>query len=145
MYFKLTDKETFMKLVDRTKFRYEDEVEIKQFGIKNVQTAFSKIDGRTTRWALIVDDKDNNNICAFIALPRDGYMSFFTNINIKHHIAFIKELKNIVNWYTDNYETTLFTRTANWYKEAIKINKIVGFKPFEVGDTSTLWIFEKDR
>lgn len=146
MKFIVSDKDSCIEAAGFIKFRSQDEIEARQFGnIPVIEHYKMAAQYPFTRWFQIVDDEDGNNICAIIALKRDGMMTFFANSNIKNKIAFIRELKNIADWYTSNYETTIFTRTASWYDDANRINKIVGFRILVKGDNEAIWVYEKDR
>jgi len=145
MYFKQVKFKEFRESIEQATFRTNDEKECISFGSTGVLKCLKDIEKLYTRYFLILDDNDNDNICAYIALPRNGRMSFFVSDNIKHKLGFVKELRNIAKWYTDNYETTIFTKTANWYNEANKINVLVGFKKQTMYDEYTVWVYENKR
>jgi hypothetical protein len=144
MTWEQVDQNAALEAAKEIKYRNQDIKEALDYGCKSVFGCYEAVKDRHTRWFLI---KDGTTVVAPIALKRDGYLTFFVNRDLapEKALAFIRALRDIAKWYTDNYETTIFVKTANWYKEAQRINKLVGFKPYILTNKTTIWVYEAKR
>jgi len=145
MYYKQVDKKYFMSVIEKAEFRTKDEEECISFGSKSVKMCLRNSIKDFNKYFLIIDDKDNDSICAYIIMPRDGYLSLFVSKNIKHHKSFVKTLHDLAEWYVNTYEDMFYVNTSNWYKEAIKINKLIGMDMYSLYDNYTTWIYSKNK
>lgn len=125
------------------RFRNQDIRESMEYGAKHIEDNY--MFDRYSRYFMLY----NNNIpIAPIQIKRDGFISFFISSELEpvgDGLKLIKTLRNLLKWYTDNYETTLFVRTANWYNEANRINAMVGFKKYRIMQDYTIWVYENNR
>ena len=76
-----------------------------------------------------------------VMLQRDGHIIFFISKDVKNKVALIRVLKKLSN-KTVRRCGAIITKTANWYNEANKLNKIIGFKKYEIYDYYTFWVKE---
>jgi len=140
MTVEIVDKKTLLEKAENIEYREDDIKEAKQYGCKTVFECYKRASERYSRYFLVVD---NNKVIAPIVLNRCGYLTFFVNKELSPNkaISFVRELKKLAKWYTDNYEKTIFVKTANWYKEAKRLNKLVGFKPYILRTSETIWVY----
>ena len=83
---------------------------------------------------------DNGKPIVTVMLQRDGHIIFFISKNVSSPIRLIRVLKQLADKQTDCLYP-IITRTANWYKEANRINKLIGFSLWKESEKSSLWIY----
>ena len=138
-----TDYNTLISVAGSIKYRNQDIRESQLFGSKSILENYKY--KRFSRYYIIyLKDKP----IVPIQIDRTGFISFFisSELNpINDGLVLVKTLKKLLQWWTDNYETTLFVKTANWYKEANKLNKIIGFKEVLISDEYSIWEYRNNR
>jgi len=145
MYWKELEKDIFFKNIKNIHFKHKDNIESMEYGYKNVKDLFKDLYYCDFCRFFVV--KDDEFIYAAITLDRCGNISFFTTKNLvaDKAIKFVRTIKNLIDWYLINYETTLFVTTANWYKEAIKLNKLLGFEKYKEYHNKTKWVIKGNK
>lgn len=143
MILKQTNYEDLLGVVGSIKYRNQDVRESFVLGCKNISDNYKY--SRYNRYYILY----NNNIPIVpIQIDRLGFIVFFISKDLEpiaDGLKLVKKLKVLLKWYTDNYETTLFVKTANWYKEANKLNRIIGFTKYIVNKDFTIWVYENKR
>ena len=138
-----TDYNTLISLAGSIKYRNQDIRESHLFGSKSILDNYKY--KRFSRYYIIyLKDKP----IVPIQIDRTGFISFFISNElepVKDGIKLVKFLKATLKWWTDNYETTLFVKTANWYKEANKLNRLIGFKQYKIFTDYSIWVYENNR
>jgi len=143
MKIKQVDYDTLKTASGSIKYRNQDIVESKGFGAINVSDNY--VYDKFSKYYIIY--KDNKPIVP-IQIKRNGFINFFISSELEpvgDGLVLVKILKQLLKWWTDNYETTLFVKTAEWYKEANKLNKIIGFKKYLIADKYTIWTYNNNR
>ena len=143
MKIKQVDYETLVPIAGSIKYRNQDIVESKGFGAINIVDNYKY--NRTSKYYIIYN-KDKPIIP--IQIDRTGFISFFISSELEPVVDGLKLarfLKTILKWWTDNYETTLFVKTAHWYKEANKLNKLIGFKEVLISNEYSIWEYKNNR
>lgn len=138
------DKKTFLETIKNIDFKENDIKEAQEFGCKDIYECYENVAQRYSRYVLI---KEKSKTLVPIILDRCGYLTFFVSkeLDPRKALSFVKEIKRLANWYTNNYETTIFVKVANWYREANRIVKLVGFKPYIQSDEYTIYVYERIR
>ena len=138
-----TDYNTLISLAGSIKYRNQDIRESQLFGSKSILDNYKY--KRFSRYYIIyLKDKP----IVPIQIDRTGFISFFISNElepVEDGIKLVKFLKAILKWWTNNYETTLFVKTANWYKEANKLNRLIGFKQYKIFTDYSIWVYENNR
>jgi aldehyde:ferredoxin oxidoreductase len=130
----------FMKLVNNVQFQNEDIREAVGYGFKDVPEAFIKAEHAWARYWVVYDiDK----VITLILEARDGNLTYFTTTDLptSNIVTYIKLMKNLVNDVTKCREV-VFVRTARWYKKAISLNKVIGFKEMIITNNYSIWVYE---
>ena len=143
MKIKQVDYKTLVPIAGSIKYRNQDIIESKGFGAINIVDNYKY--NRASKYYIIYN-KDKPIVP--IQIDRTGFINFFisSELNpINDGLVLVKTLKKLLQWWTDNYETTLFVKTANWYKEANKLNKIIGFKEVLISDEYNIWEYKNNR
>ena len=125
----ILDRQLFLDMVKNQEYKQKDIQEIKQFSsgsIKSIYEYFSLLNKRYVEYFIV---EKNNKILITSAITEDNFIHFFVTNNLepKYGIELVKLLKHFVKEIL-NARLVLYIKTAIWYKEAIKLNKLVGFK-----------------
>lgn len=133
------DRDRFFKKAKEIQYRNQDIREAFMLGCpKGVVQCFENANHHAAKYFIGYEDRKPK---LAIILQRDGYLVFFISKNIKRKIALIKALKKIANRITKRCGA-IYTRTANWYKEANRLNELIGFKKHILEDDFTVWTLE---
>jgi len=139
MFYKMVDKDKFYSTVNTIKYRTNDIREAYEFGASSIKVCYDKAKHKFARYCIVYED-DNRPIVT-IMLQRDGNMVFFISKDVSSPIALIRLLNNLASDTAKN-SGAIFTRTANWYKEALRLNKLTGFKLYQKYDGYNLYVRE---
>ena len=127
------DTKYFLDIVKELDFKDKDEEEARDILHSNDEKAvYQVLVSAPNRWAehyFIKDTKKENKIVCVITLDLGNNLHYFVtkDLDTKNSIKFVKTIKSLVQ-ETVKYRHTVFVTTRNWYTEAIKFNKLIGFK-----------------
>jgi len=144
--YKQVSKEQFESIVDSVKFKHKDSMEAMLYGCRNVKECYLKTMNsrysKYNKYFIIFDDRTNAPLVPII-LQRDGHIIFFVSqkLNRTNTLQFIKDVKQLAK-ETVNTVGSIFVNTANFYKEAHKLNRLIGFKPIEYYQFYTKYVLE---
>ena len=131
------NKKDFFDAVNSIHYRNQDIREAQQFGCKNVPDCYHKANKAFARYFLVLDD---GTPVVTVMLQRDGHIVFFISKDISSPIKLIRTLRRLARKQT-SCVYPIITRTANWYDEAVRINKLIGFSLWKESEKSSLWIY----
>jgi len=131
------DRPTFIRYVDAISYRDDDEKEAREFGCVNVRHCYDKAKLEFARYFVVLED---DIPVATIVLQRDGQLVFFISKDVKRPVALVKALRRLAK-KTVKCCGPITTKTANWYKEALRFNEVIGFKLYKIRDRSQIWVF----
>jgi len=127
----ILNKDVFLNRIQNLKYKDKDNKEVEHItsgSLHSVQELYKNMDN--TRWAeyYLIKDTNNNIICSII-LTFDNYLHYFVTNKLTTENAkkFIKTIKKLTK-ETLLSRPVLFVRTSTWYHEAMKFNRIIGFK-----------------
>ncbi len=125
MYYNELSREPFIDIVSWMDYRDDDIKEAIEFGCTGVPGCYNRADHLFAKYFVVYDDNDQP--VATVQLQRNGNIIFFIRKNVTNHIGLIRCLKELA---TSTVECcgAKTTKTAYWYDEAQRINKIIGFK-----------------
>jgi hypothetical protein len=126
-----------MHTVERNIYRDDDEKEAKGFGCKSIADCYVKSNHEFARYFILTQD---THTVATVLLQRDGHIIFFTSKSIIHHISLIKSLIRLAK-RESKCAGPLITKTASWYKEALRINRLIGFWPYKLYSDYGFYVF----
>jgi hypothetical protein len=129
-------REKFFNEASSIEYRDDDIREANEFGCKDIITCFKKAISPFARYFIVYED--SKPICAVI-LRRDGNIVFFTSKNITNHLGLIKALRKLALSIV-HCCGSIITKTASWYSQAIRLNRLVGFKPYKIYNKFTLYV-----
>lgn len=133
----------FLSIVKEQKYNAKDTIEAKQFGHKSVQDAFRDAE---LAWARFYTVEDNGVVLAAILEQRDGNIIMFTTQHLK--TANIREYIKILTKLGDDiieHRDVIFIRVAGWYKEAQRLLKCCGLKPYIIENRMQIWVKENGK
>jgi len=145
--YKEVSKEEFKAIVGSVKFKHKDNIEAMLYGCKNVKECYLKAInsryGRYNKYFIVFDNRTNSPLVPII-LQRDGHIIFFVSQDLDrtNALQFVKDIKQLAK-ETVSTIGSIFVNTANFYKEAHKLNKLIGFKPIEHYQFYTKYVLEK--
>jgi hypothetical protein len=125
---KEVDKDTFFATIPKIEYREDDEKEAVEYGTKGVVDCYYKSVHEFNKYFIAYED--NKPICP-ILLGRNGYITFFISKDVNKPLPLIKELKDLARKTVDCCGP-IVTKTASWYKEALRLNKLIGFKKYKL-------------
>lgn len=126
-----------MPVVGSMTYLNQDEAEARDFGWQSVKNCYEKANHEFAKYFIVYEGY--RPICT-IMLQRDGNLIFFVSDTIGNHVGFIKEIKNLAEEHTSRCGP-IKTKTASWYKEALRINEIVGFQPHIIYEKYEIWVY----
>ncbi len=145
MYKKVSEKE-FKAIIDSVKFKHKDSMEAMLYGCSNVKECYLKSInskyGKYNKYFIVYDDRTNEPLVPII-LQRDGHIVFYVTQNLTrtNALQFVKDIKQLAK-ETIEKVGSIFVNTANFYKEAHKLNRLIGFKPIGYYNTYTKYVLE---
>jgi len=143
---KTVNKKEFINTLDNVKFKHKDNIEAMLYGCKNVKECYLKSInskyGKYNKYFIVYDDRTNEPL-VLIILQRDGHIVFYVTQNLTrtNALQFIKDIRQLAK-KTIEKVGSIFVNTANFYKEAHKLNRLIGFKPIGYYHTYTKYVLE---
>ena len=131
MYYELVKLEQFYEAVQQITYREDDIKEAKEFGCKSILICYKRMDHLFAKYFVVYDSTDRPIVT--VALQRNGQIIFFIDEVVDNHIELVRLLKTLAKTVTDCCGP-IMTKTAFWYTEAQRINKLIGFKPLVIHD-----------
>ena len=132
-----------ISIVGSLSFKEKDEMEAREFNCKNVIDCYFNIKMPEFSECYIVYDNRTNDVLCPIVLQRDGFLIFFVTKNLgrTNQIQFVKDIKKLSQDVV-NRVGSIFVNTINWYKEAHKIDELIGFRPYKRNYKFTTYVLE---
>ena len=139
-YFKslIVDRDTFLSTIKEISYRNQDITEAHQFGCNGIYGCYKKANHRFAKYYIIYEGDTPK--CT-VMLQRDGHIIFFISKDIENKVGLIRELKRLADEVVSS-AGAIITKTANWYNEANRLNRLIGFKKYHILDYFTLWVKE---
>jgi hypothetical protein len=134
--YKEVDKDIFFAAASTISYREDDIKEAKEFGCEDVISCFKKALSPFVRYFIVYED--SRPICAVI-LRRDGNIVFFISKNVNRKIKLIKVLRRLARKVVRRCGP-IITKTASWYTEALRLNKLIGFEPYKLFNGFGLYV-----
>jgi len=128
--YKLVDKDVFFDIITTITYREDDEKEAKAFNCLSVVDCYHKSPDRFNKYFIVYED---DRPVAPIILARNANLTFFISKTINSPIGVIRCLKDLAKKTVDCCGP-IVTKTATWYDEAQRMNKIIGFRPMAIYD-----------
>ena len=127
---RLVSREEFFSAINTIEYRSQDLKEAIDFGCESILDCYMKAKHRFAKYYLV---EENGIPIVTVMLQRDGYIIFFISKNVNSPVKLIKVLKRLANNVTKNVGA-IITKTAKWYIEAQRLNRIIGFKDYQIYD-----------
>ena len=127
----------FLEVVGSIRYRNQDIKEAMEFGCKDIADCYEKM---KKEWARYFVAYEGENPVLTVALQRDGHIIFFISDSIQHPIRLTKAMRRFAKKMTKNCGP-IITKTASWYEEANRFNKLVGFSLWKVFNRYALWVY----
>ena len=131
--------DTFFSAVKSIEYREDDIKEAKEFGCIDILNCYRKALKPFSRFFVVYED--DIPVCT-ILLRRDGNIVFFISKDIKYKIGLIRILRKLSKKVV-RCCGSIITKTASWYDEALRMNKLIGFKPYKLYNKYGLYVLEK--
>jgi hypothetical protein len=133
----------FIEVVQKQKYQNQDIIEATQLGYKSIEDAYRSSELAWARFYIIMDKEA---VIATILEQRDGVFTLFTttnlpSCNIRDYIRTIRELSDEVVKCRD----VVFTQVVSWYKPAMRILKLAGFRPHIKYNRRQIWVKEHGK
>jgi len=138
MQYSQLSREAFLVVVDSITYREQDIKEARMFGCPDIKSCYLKADWLFTNYYVIYED---DVPIVTILLQRDGNIVFFISNTVKKHMTLIKGLRKFAKETVDKVGP-IITKTAYWYEEAQRINKLIGFKNLQKYNNYGLYYYE---
>jgi len=133
------DKDTFYNAVRSIEYREDDIKEAKQFGCPELIHCYDKAFHVHARYFIVYE---NLRPVVTVMLARNGDIVFFISKDINNKIGLIKTLRKFSK-ETVKAAGPIYTKTAYWYEEAMRMNKLIGFVPFVLSDDYGIYSLEE--
>ena len=134
------DRERFLMKVAEIRYRNQDIREAHEFGCKNIRDCYERADRHFARY--FVGYEDETPVLT-VMLQLNRYIVFFISKDVEKPIRLVRGLRRFARKMT-RHCAPIITKTANWYDQAIRLNKLVGFVPWVIRDGYSLWVFGSD-
>jgi len=144
------DSEYFLNIVKGLEYKENDIKEAQELLYPKLDVqVYDVLISAPNRWAdhyLIKDDNNDDKIVCTITLDRNNNLHYFVtkDLTTANALSFVKTIKTLADKVLE-CRKVLFVTTANWYEEAIKFNKLIGFKILKSsnGKGFTTWYYAK--
>ena len=136
--YKEVDKEVFFAAASNITYRDDDIREAQEFGCEDVINCFKKALSPFARYFIVYED--SRPICAVI-LRRDGNIVFFIDKVVNHKVKLIRVLKKLARRVVRKCGP-IITKTASWYNEALRLNRLIGFVPYKLFNGFGLYVLK---
>ncbi len=137
MRYELVDKVTFYQTVAAITYRPDDIREAIEFGCTDIKDCYDKAVHKFAKYFVVYDDL--NVPIVTVMLQRDGHILFFISNNVSNPRALIRTLKRLAKKVTTSCGA-IITKTAYWYTEAQRLNRIMGFRDMTLYDYYGLYV-----
>jgi len=126
---------TFIHECKNLQYKENDKLEIKQLTNNKYSEPvdmYSNMNNKYNTFYIIKDSKINKIVCTII-LDTCNNLHYFVTKDLKSNNTrrFIKTIKHLAI-ETVKYNKIIYVTTALWYTQAIKFNKLIGFKCIEI-------------
>jgi len=128
--YKEVDRVEFYSAINSITYRNQDIAEAIEFGCDNIVDCYNKAKHRFAKYYVVYED---GIAIATVMLQRDGYIIFFISNNVQNNVSLIRTLKKLAN-RTVRRAGAIITKTALWYEEAQRLNRIIGFVDYQIYD-----------
>ena len=139
MHYELVKREQFYEAVRQITYREDDIKEAAEFGCRSIEICYRKAIHTFAKYFVVYDD--SNVPVVTVMLQRDGHIIFFISEIVISPITLIRTLKALAD-STVNCCGPIVTKTAYWYTEAQRLNRIIGFKTFEKRNYYAFYYYE---
>jgi hypothetical protein len=136
---RLVSREDFYNAINSITYRNQDIAEAQQFGCSTIEDCYNKAKHRFASYYVIYEDTVP---IVTVMLQRDGYIIFFISNNVQNSLALIRVLKELADMVV-MCAGPIITKTAYWYEEAQRLNKIIGFKEYQLYDYFGYYVKEE--
>ena len=137
MRYELADKVTFYQTVTAITYRADDIREAIEFGCTDIKDCYDKAKHKFAKYFIVYDDL--NMPIVTVMLQRDGHILFFISDTVINPIALIRVLKQLALRVTGTCGA-IITKTAYWYTEAQRLNRLIGFRDMTLYDYYGLYV-----
>jgi hypothetical protein len=129
-------KDEFFDIVRSIEYRDDDIKEALEFGCSSIENCYRKALHAFNKYYIVYEG--NNPVCT-IQLARNGNITFFIAKNIKSPIHLVRKLRELATNVVYHCGP-IVTKTASWYNEALRLNKLVGFKTLKLYNGYGLYV-----
>jgi len=133
-------KEGFFNIVNSATYKNQDEIEARQYLSASVAAMYEGANHQFAKYYTIQEDE---KVLVTIMLQRDGKLVYFvtTSFTSDYMYKVIRAVRELADT-TVQGAGPITTTTADFYKEALQFNRIVGFKILEVHLGHTVWVYD---
>jgi len=131
------DKQLFFAAVNSIDYRDDDIKEANQFGCSSIEMCYKKANHAFAKYFIIEYKKEP---VVTVMLQRDGHIIFFISKIKMPNIKLIRTLRRLAK-KESKCAGPIVTKTASWYIEALRVNKLVGFWPYKLYSTYGFYVF----
>jgi len=130
-------KKEFYEAIHSISYRNQDVKEAFDFGCTSIEDCYNKATHLFARYYLV---KEDDKPIVTVMLQRDGHIIFFISSNVNNKLALIRNLKKLAD-DTIRDAGAIITKTAHWYTEALRLNKVIGFKVLSIRDIYSFYSY----
>ncbi len=123
-------REEFFTAVNSITYRNQDIIEAIEFGCTDILDCYMRAKHRFAKYFIVEED---GTPIVTVMLQRDGHIIFFISNNVQNNITLIRVLKRLAN-RTVRRAGAIITKTALWYEEAQRLNRLIGFRDYQIYD-----------
>jgi hypothetical protein len=123
-------REDFFSTIDVITYRNQDIQEAIEFGCTDILDCYMKAKHRFAKYYIVEED---GRPIVTVMLQRDGHIIFFISNVVNNNISLIRELRILADTTVAN-AGAIITKTALWYTEAQRLNRLIGFRDYQIYD-----------
>jgi len=126
----------FFEEAKKIKYRNQDVREAFELGcMQGVVQCFENADHFAAQY--FIGYENHQPKVAFI-IQRDGFLVYFIDSNIEEKLSLVKAMMKKAEEVISRCGA-LRVQIANWYDEAIRFVRLIGFKPYKIKDKFTIY------
>ena len=142
------DTKYFLDICSNLTFKNQDEKEAQDIVGSSSGSVMQVLKSAPNRWADHYLIYDEDKIVCVITLDYMSNLHYFVTKDLtdKNALSFVRTIKKLA-YDTLEKRNVIFVTTRDWYSQAVKFNKLIGFKVLKTfkGRNYTTWYLSKNK
>jgi hypothetical protein len=132
---RIDSPEEFLSICSGLKYKEKDNKEVEHITNGKLNNVYDLYKSMIHRWTEYYIIEHEDKVLCTIVLTYNNYLHYFVTVDLVPNItlSFVKIIKQLA-CETIQKRQVIFVRTSTWYKEAMKFNKLIGFRCSKINE-----------